>query len=145
MIKRIEYEFKTDKNGKEYANQINLKTGKRKRVPLKIAKKRAQAAKKREEKAEKIAELEKIEVKDLAGLSIPEFVDTLAGLITQEKTKEVALSGLCDPEKIEIRTLSGILNSEKIEVKTLSGIVGLEKIEANLDKINSSIILKLLF
>jgi len=59
MTKRIEYEFKTDKNGREYANQITVKTGKRKRVPLKIAKKRAQAAKRREAKAEKIVELEK--------------------------------------------------------------------------------------
>jgi len=60
MIKRIEYEFKTDKNGREYANQINIKTGKRKRVPLKVAKKRAQAAKRRKDKADKIVELEKI-------------------------------------------------------------------------------------
>lgn len=60
VVRRIEYEFKQDKNGRDYANQINLKTGKRKRVPLKTAKKRAQAAKRREEKAEKIVELEKI-------------------------------------------------------------------------------------
>jgi hypothetical protein len=60
MTKRIEYEFKTDKNGKEYANQINLKTGKRKRVPLKVAKKRAQDTKRREAKAKKVAELEKV-------------------------------------------------------------------------------------
>ena len=59
MTKRIEYEFKQDKNGREYANQITLKTGKRKRVPLKVAKKRAKAAQTRRDKAEKIIELEK--------------------------------------------------------------------------------------
>jgi len=57
--RRIEYEFKQDKNGREYANQIIIKTGKRKRVPLKVAKKRAQAATRRHKKAEKIIELEK--------------------------------------------------------------------------------------
>lgn len=59
MAIRIEYEFKQDKNGREYANQITLKTGKRKRVPLKVAKKRAKAAQTRRDKAEKIIELEK--------------------------------------------------------------------------------------
>ena len=60
MTKRIEYEFKTDKNGREYANQITLKTGKRKRVPLKLAKKRAKAAQTKSDKEEKIIELEKV-------------------------------------------------------------------------------------
>jgi len=60
MTIKIEYEFKQDKNGREYANQINIKTGKRKRVPLKVAKKRAHAATQRREKAEKIIELERI-------------------------------------------------------------------------------------
>ena len=60
MTTRIEYEFKQDKNGRDYANQIVIKTGKRKRVPLKVAKKRAQAAKRRQAKAEKITELERI-------------------------------------------------------------------------------------
>ena len=60
MTTRIEYEFKQDKNGREYANQIVIKTGKRKRVPLKVAKKRAQATKRRQAKAAKITELEKI-------------------------------------------------------------------------------------
>lgn len=60
MVKRIEYEFKQDKNGREYANQIDLKTGKRKRVPLKIAKKRAKDTERREAKAKKIVELEKV-------------------------------------------------------------------------------------
>jgi len=60
MTKRIEYEFKHDKNGREYANQIIIKTGKRKRVPLKDAKKRVQDTKRKEVKAQKIIELEKI-------------------------------------------------------------------------------------
>lgn len=60
MTKRIEYEFKQDKNGRDYANQIIIKTGKRKRVPLKVAKKRAVATKRREAKTAKIAELKKI-------------------------------------------------------------------------------------
>jgi len=60
MTKRIEYEFKQDKSGRDYANQIIIKTGKRKRVPLKAAKKRAQAAKRREAKIQKIIELKKV-------------------------------------------------------------------------------------
>ena len=59
MIKRIKYEFKIDKIGREYANRITLKTGKRKRVPLKVAKKRAKAAQTKSDKEEKIIELEK--------------------------------------------------------------------------------------
>ena len=60
MTTRIEYEFKQDKSGRDYANRIIIKTGKRKRVPLKAAKKRAQAATRRQAKAKKIVELEKI-------------------------------------------------------------------------------------
>jgi len=60
MTIRIEYEFKHDKSGRDYANQIIVKTGKRKRVPLKVAEKRAQASKRRIAKVEKIIELEKI-------------------------------------------------------------------------------------
>ena len=60
MTTRIEYEFKQDESGRDYANQIVIKTGKRKRVPLKVAKKRAQATKRRQAKAAKIEELKKI-------------------------------------------------------------------------------------
>ena len=59
MTKRITYEFKEDKRGRKYANRIDIKTGKKQRVPYKKAQKRYRDQVYREKKAETVKVLEK--------------------------------------------------------------------------------------
>ena len=60
MARKVDYEIKTDKKGREYANRIDLKTGKKKRVNVKVAKKRLRDIRYRENKREKEKELKKV-------------------------------------------------------------------------------------
>ena len=59
MTKRITYEFKEDKRGRKYANRIDIKTGKKQRVPYKKAQKRYRDQVYREKRKEIEKELEK--------------------------------------------------------------------------------------
>lgn len=58
MAYKVDYEIKIDKNGREYANRIDLKTGKKKRIGLKIAKKRISDLAYRRARDKKTKELE---------------------------------------------------------------------------------------
>ena len=40
MARKVYYEFKTDKQGRKYANRIDVKTGKKQRIAYKLAQKR---------------------------------------------------------------------------------------------------------
>ena len=59
MTRKVDYEFKTDKRGRNYANQIVVKTGKRKRISVKLAKKRLRDIRYRENRRGKEKELKK--------------------------------------------------------------------------------------
>ena len=52
MVRKVYYEFKTDKLGRKYANRIDAKTGKKTRIAYKLAQKRERDLQYRERKRE---------------------------------------------------------------------------------------------
>jgi len=52
MVRKVYYEFKTDKRGRKYANRVDAKTGKKQRIAYKLAQKRERDIRYRERKKE---------------------------------------------------------------------------------------------
>jgi len=52
MVRKVYYEFKTDKRGRKYANRVDVKTGKKQRIAYKLAQKRERDLQYRERKRE---------------------------------------------------------------------------------------------
>ena len=98
MAKKVEYEFKTDKNDHKYALRVDLTTGKKSRINYKLAKKRAGDNKYRRGRVV----VEKKLVEEGAGATYQEYVKS-RDEIRLELIKKSEKEGTKPPTKQELK------------------------------------------